>query len=153
MRQIAVRRHRVNAMTIMVMDAQGGGIGRQVVSAIRDRIPDAEILAVGTNSAATAAMVKAGADHGATGENAATVCSRRADFIVGPIGIVIADAMYGEITPAIAEAVGKSRAQRVLIPMRNCGNTVAGVANYQISSLIREAVDVISQNRESNKTT
>jgi hypothetical protein len=133
-------------MTIMVMDAQGGGLGRQIVSAIRDQLPDAEILAVGTNSMATAAMVKAGADHGATGENAAVVCSRKADFIIGPIGIVIADAMYGEITPAIAEAVGKSDAQRILIPMRNCGNTVAGVANYQISALIREAVEVVKKN-------
>lgn len=132
-------------MTILVIDAQGGGIGKEAVSAIREQIPGAEIIAVGTNALATAAMLKAGADHGATGENAVVVCSHKADFIVGPIGIVMADSMYGEITPAMAEAVGKSDAHRILIPTRHCGNTVAGVTNYQISSLIQEAVKEIKQ--------
>ena len=93
-------------MNILVIDAQGGGIGKQVVAAIKQNMPEMEITAVGTNSAATTAMLKAGADHAATGENAVIVGCRRADVIVGPVGIVIADSLYGEITPAMALAVG-----------------------------------------------
>ena len=90
--------------SITVIDAQGGGVGRQLVLAIRARFPDADVTAVGTNAAATSAMMKAGASRAATGENAVVVCSRRADVIVGAIGIVIADAMLGEITPRMAAA-------------------------------------------------
>ena len=93
-------------MNILVIDAQGGGIGKQVVAAIKQNMPEMEITAVGTNSAATTAMLKAGADHAATGENAVIVGCRRADVIVGAVGIVIADSLYGEITPAMALAVG-----------------------------------------------
>ena len=103
-------------MNILVMDAQGGGIGRQLITLIRKELPDAEVTAVGTNSAATAAMLKAGAHQAATGENAVLVCSRRADVIVGPVGIVIADAMMGEVTQAMAAAVAQSDATRILIP-------------------------------------
>ena len=92
-------------MNILVIDAQGGGIGRQLVTAIREKMAEADITAVGTNTVATAAMLKAGADNAATGENAVVVNTRRADVIVGPIGIVIADAMFGEITPRMANAV------------------------------------------------
>ena len=95
-------------MIILVMDAQGGGIGKQVVTAVRTRFPDVTITAVGTNAAATTAMLRAGADEGATGENAAVVCCRRADVIIGPVGIVIADALLGEVTPRMAVAVGQS---------------------------------------------
>lgn len=133
----------VERMKILVIDAQGGGIGKQAVSAIREAFPDAEIIAVGTNTTATSAMLRAGADHAATGENAVVVCSRDADIIIGPIGIVIADSMYGEITPRMASAVGSSRARRILIPIRHCANTVVGVANYQIGTLIKEAVQEI----------
>lgn len=93
-------------MNILVIDAQGGGIGRQLVAELLRRMPSAEITAVGTNSAATAAMLKAGAHHAATGENAVVVGCRRADVIVGPIGIVIADSLWGEVTPKMAVAVG-----------------------------------------------
>lgn len=86
-------------MNILIIDAQGGGIGRHLTSAIRQGFPDADITAVGTNSIATTAMLKAGANHGATGENAVIAGARRADVIVGPIGIVIADSLYGEVTP------------------------------------------------------
>lgn len=130
-------------MRILVIDAQGGGIGRQAVTALKKQIPSAEVIAVGTNASATAAMLKAGADHAATGENAVRVCAARADYIIGPIGIVIADSMYGEITPAMATAVGSSPAQRLLIPIHHCSNTVVGVSTYQISSLIQEAIDEI----------
>ena len=112
-------------MRILVIDAQGGGIGRQLVAAIKEQIPGAMVTAVGTNSAATAAMLKAGADRAATGENAVIVNSRKADAVVGPIGIVIADALLGEITPAMAAAVAQCSAKRVLIPVSHCGRMPA----------------------------
>ena len=103
-------------MHVLIIDAQGGGIGRQLVAAIRQTIPEAVITAVGTNSVATSAMRKAGAHDAATGENAVVVACRKADVIVGPIGIVIADSLLGEITPVMATAVGQSSAKRILIP-------------------------------------
>ena len=86
-------------MTIMVIDGQGGKMGKGLVEQLKKLCPEDEILAIGTNSIATAAMLKAGADAGATGENPAVVTSRTADIIVGPMGIVIADSLMGEITP------------------------------------------------------
>ena len=127
-------------MNILVIDAQGGGIGRQLVAALKGAMPDATITAVGTNSAATAAMVKAQADQAATGENAVVVGCRHADIIVGPIGIVIADALLGEITPKMALAVAQSDAKRVLIPFNHCDNVIVGVSDYSISKLIANAV-------------
>ena len=125
-------------MRILVIDSQGGGIGKQVIAAIKKNNPEHEITAVGTNSAATANMLKAGADHGATGENAVIVGARRADVIVGPIGVVIADALYGEITSAMAQAVGQSDAKRILIPINHCDNMVVGVNDYSITKLVNE---------------
>ena len=130
-------------MNILVIDAQGGGIGRQLVTAIKVNWPDAVITAVGTNSAATSAMLKAGADHAATGENATVVNSRKADVIIGPIGIVIADALFGEITPRMAAAVAQSDAKRLLIPVNHCDNIVVGVSDLSIGRLIHEVVDRI----------
>lgn len=129
-------------MNILVIDAQGGGIGRQLVSAIKENIPDASVTAVGTNTTATSAMLKAGADNAATGENAVVVNSRRADVIIGPIGIVIANALLGEITPLMAKAVAQSSARRILIPINHCDNIVVGVGDLSIGKLIR---DVISE--------
>jgi hypothetical protein len=102
---------------------------------------------VGTNTVATAAMRKAGADRAATGENAVIVGCRTADVIMGPIGIVIADALLGEITPAMAAAVGQSRAKRVLIPVNHCDNIVVGVPDLNLSRLIRMAVDELGEAR------
>lgn len=130
-------------MNILVIDAQGGGIGRSAVASLKKAFPEAEITAVGTNTMATSAMLKAGADHGATGENSVVVCAKDADFIVGPLGIVIADAMYGEITPKMAVAVGQSKADRILIPIHHCKNTVVGVQSYQIDALIESAIEEI----------
>ena len=122
----------------VVIDGQGGGLGRQVVAALRKEWDETvlEITAVGTNSAASASMHKAGADHTATGENAVKVAARRADVIIGPIGIVIADALWGEITPEMAVSVGQSDAKRILIPVNQCGNIVAGAADLTISALL-----------------
>ena len=127
-------------MNILVMDAQGGGIGKQVVTAVRTRFPEVTITAVGTNAAATTAMLRAGADEGATGENAAVVCCRRADVIIGPVGIVIADAMLGEVTPRMAVAVGQSAAKRILIPVNHCANFIAGVADLSVGRLVDSVV-------------
>ena len=127
-------------MNILVMDAQGGGIGKQVVTAVRTRFPDVTITAVGTNAAATTAMLRAGADEGATGENAAVVCCRRADVIIGPVGIVIADALLGEVTPRMAVAVGQSAAKRLLIPVNHCANFIAGVADLSVGRLVDSVV-------------
>ncbi len=131
-------------MNILVIDAQGGGMGRQLVSALKQAAPEAAVIAVGTNSAATSAMLKAGADRAATGENAVVVNARRADVITGPIGIVVADALLGEITPAMAAAVGSSGAVRVLVPVSHCATVVAGVPDLPLSSLIQSAVERIA---------
>lgn len=130
-------------MNILVIDAQGGGIGKQLVAAIKQNIADAVVTAVGTNSTATAAMLKAGADYGATGENAVVVGCRKADIIVGPIGIVIADALFGEVTPRMAQAVGQSAARRILVPISHCDNLVVGVADLSIAAMVQGVVKAI----------
>ena len=128
---------------ILVIDAQGGGLGKQLVTAIRQAAPDALITAVGTNSAATSAMLKAGADRAATGENSVVVACRTADVILGPVGIVIADSMLGEITPVMATAVGQSKAARILIPSNHCDNRIAGVADLSMGALVQSAVKLL----------
>ena len=129
--------------TVLVIDAQGGGMGRQLVSGIREALPDVRVLAVGTNTAATTAMIRAGAHEAATGENSVVVACREADVVVGPMGIVIADSMLGEITPRMARAVGQARAQRVLVPFSSCRTQVAGVADIGLSSLIQQAIRLV----------
>ncbi len=128
-------------MKILVIDAQGGGIGRQLISALKNRFPEHVILAVGTNSMATSAMLKAGADQAATGENSVVVACSLADLIIGPVGIVIADAMLGEITPKMAAAVGQSRARKILIPFKNDFHMIIGVPDYNVSRLVEAAVE------------
>ena len=130
-------------MQILVIDAQGGGIGKQIVAAIHKSIPNITVTAVGTNTAATTAMLKAGADHGATGENAVIVGARKADVIIGPIGSVIADSLFGEITPAMAVAVGQSNAKRILIPVNHCDNIVAGTRELNMKSLLEEILTLL----------
>ena len=130
-------------MNILVIDAQGGGFGKQLVTAIKREFSAVEITAVGTNSVATGAMLKAGADHGATGENAVVVGARKAHIIAGPIGIVIADSLYGEITPKMALAVAQSNAKRILIPFNHCDNIIAGVSDLSVGKLIQRAVEDI----------
>ncbi len=130
-------------MNVLVIDAQGGGVGRQIVSALKKHLPDVIVTAVGTNSAAASSMLKAGADHAATGENAIIVGCRNADVIIGPIGIVVADALLGEITPPMAVAIGQSRARRILIPINHCDNIIVGVTNLNTGKLIEQAVDEV----------
>lgn len=134
---------------ILVIDGQGGKLGRLLVESLRQS-GTYHITAVGTNAIATSNMLRGEPDEAATGENAVRVCSRRADVICGPIGIVIADAMNGEVTPAIALAVGRADAVRVLIPMnrltshRQCANRVAGIRDIPMAELVRDAVRQIA---------
>ena len=132
-------------MDILIIDGQGGNLGRMLTRRLREALPQADIVAVGTNSTATENMLKGGADRAATGENAVVVNARRARVITGPLGIVIADALMGEVTPAMAMAVGTSDAVRVLIPMNRCDTLVAGVADKPMSELVEDAVRRIVQ--------
>lgn len=133
------------AAKVLVIDGQGGGLGRQLVSALAAACPEAELTAVGTNSLAANAMLKAGASRAATGENAVVVNCRRADVIVGPIGIVIADALLGEITPAMAAAICQADAKRVLIPVNHCENFVVGVPEGPVSQLVQTAAQKVKE--------
>ena len=131
-------------MKVLVIDGLGGGLGRQLVAAVKAGYPDVEVLAVGTNSAATGAMLKAGADMAATGENSVEVACRKADVIMGPVGIVIADSMLGEITPRMAAAVGQSQAGRILIPVNMCDNIVVGIADLPMTKKVESAVEALA---------
>ena len=133
------------AAKVLVIDGQGGGLGRQLVSALAAACPEAELTAVGTNSLAANAMLKAGASRAATGENAVVVNCRHADVIVGPIGIVIADALLGEITPAMAAAVCQSGAKRVLVPINHCENYGVGVPDQPVSQLVAAAARKVKE--------
>ena len=128
---------------IVIIDGQGGKIGTQLIATLRERNVDASIIAIGTNGIATSNMLKSSPTAAATGENPVIVACRDADVIAGPIGIVIADSLYGEVTPKMACAVGQSNAVRVLIPVNKCDSTVAGVADLPLSELISSAVTKI----------
>lgn len=130
---------------ILVIDGQGGQLGSQIVKALLAKFPGVEITSIGTNAVATAAMLKAGASMAATGENPVIVACRKADIIIGPIGIVIADSLMGEVTPAMAVAIAQADAVRILIPMNKCENLVAGVSNLSTSVLIQDAVAKVGQ--------
>ncbi len=136
-------------MKIVVIDGQGGRMGALLCEKIRKNQKElptgTELIAIGTNSAATAAMLKAGADCGATGENPVLVACRDADFIIGPLGILAADSLLGEVTPAMAIAVGGSPAQKLLLPVNRCNHHVVGVQDYSMARLTDEAVaDLLS---------
>jgi len=134
-------------MKVIVIDGQGGRMGRAVVEQLRECCPDLPITAIGTNSTATAAMLKAGAQYGATGENPVIVACRDADLIIGPIGIVIADSLLGEITPAMAAAVGASAAHKILIPVNNyhhCRHTLVGCGDLPLSAYIKMVGEEVS---------
>ncbi len=132
-------------MNILVIDGQGGRIGKLVIEGIRNAGVSAHITAVGTNSLATSAMLKAGADAGATGENSAAVCSRDCDVIIGPIGIVVADSLLGEVTDKMAVAVGRSKAKKLLIPVNQCQNFVVGVPDISMSALIGSVIEELKK--------
>ena len=130
-------------MKILVIDGQGGGIGKAVVTALKQAKPSLRLMALGTNATATAAMLRAGSDQGATGENAICFQCRGADVIVGVIGILQANALLGEISPAIAAAVSGSEAEKVLLPLDRCGVHIAGVTKKPLEELIADAVATV----------
>ena len=132
-------------MKIMVIDGQGGGVGRSLVEELHSRYPKAELIAVGTNATATSNMMKGGTNIGATGENAVLYNCTRVDAILGPIGIVMANAMLGEITPRMAEAVASSDVPILLIPMNRCNAQVMGVEERKLSDNIKEAVERLAE--------
>ena len=127
-------------MNVVVIDGQGGRMGAQIIEGVRAAGLPLEITAIGTNVLATSAMRKAGANRGATGENPVVVACREADVIVGPIGILAADSLLGEITPAMAVAVGQSRAVKLLLPVNQCKNIVVGTQQMTLAQLVAEAV-------------
>ncbi|MBR3841789.1 MAG: DUF3842 family protein [Christensenellaceae bacterium] len=135
----------MKALQILVIDGQGGGMGSAIVKTIKQNFPAAEITAVGTNSAATSAMLRAGADQAATGENSVVVCSRSAEIIIGPVGIVIADSLLGEITPKMAAAVGSRDCLKILLPVNHCNNIIIGVPDSSIGRLLGGVTAEISK--------
>ena len=130
-------------MKITIIDGQGGKIGKTLIEQLKKRHPEQELYAIGTNSLATSAMLKAGADYGATGENPCIVNAEDSDIIIGPVGIVFANALLGEITPAIATAVGASKAYKILIPMNRCNHYIVGCEEAGISEYIRLACEKV----------
>ena len=127
-------------MQIVIIDGQGGRMGSALIERIKATLPEHTCIAIGTNSIATAAMLRAGADAGATGENPVIVNARTADVISGPIGILVSNALYGEVTPAMARAIGESAAVKLLLPVNRCGSIVIGVKEQSLADQIREAV-------------
>ena len=130
-------------MRILVIDGQGGGIGRSLVELLVKKFPDAEVGATGTNSIATETMLKGGPSFAATGENAILFNAAEADVIIGPAGIIMANALHGEISPAIAMAVSSSKAKVVLIPMNHCRAYIAGVEEKKVAEYLQDAMDII----------
>jgi hypothetical protein len=133
-------------MRIAVIDGQGGGIGKVIVDKIRKELPEnVEILALGTNAVATALMMKAGANEGASGENALVFNVNKVDIIVGTVGIIVANSMLGELSPEIARAVAESPATKVLIPLNRCNVEIAGVKNEPLPHHIENAIAIIKE--------
>ena len=135
-------------MNILIIDGQGGQLGGQIIKAIRAEFTEADITAIGTNAVATATMLKAGADFGATGENPVIRNVMDADAVLGPVGIVVAHAILGEVTPAMSEAVGGCRARKYLVPMNSCGVLVAGVKEQSLPDYVAQAVELMKRDLE-----
>lgn len=129
--------------TVLILDGQGGGVGGQLVKLLKPRLPeDCRLLCVGTNVLATSAMLKAGAAQGATGENAVIYNAARADLILGPIGVILAGGILGEVSPAMAAAVSGSGAVKILIPSSSCGVHVAGTEELRLEEYLRQAAEL-----------
>ena len=136
-------------MKIMVMDGQGGGIGAAVIKGLREAVGNyLEILALGTNSIATSRMMKAGANKGGTGENAIVQTCRRADVIIGPLSILMANSMMGEVTPEMAAAVGSSEAKKIFIPLTQERVVIIGVSVEPLPHLVGQVVEMIKEMNE-----
>lgn len=138
-------------MKILVLDGQGGKMGKTVVEHLKASFPEQELIAIGTNSIATSTMLKAGADKGATGENPIVYNSADADIIIGPIGMIVANSLLGEVTPRIAAAVGGCRAAKILIPSSKCNSYVVSTQNLNLSEyvslVVAKAREIISESQ------
>ena len=132
-------------MKILVIDGQGGRVGRLLIEGLKQQAPQLYITAIGSNRIATASMLKAGADEGATGENPVVFNSATADIIVGPIGIILSNALLGEITPRMAEAVSSSKAKKILIPINRCNILVVGIQTLSLPEFVELAIQEVLQ--------
>jgi len=132
-------------MNILIIDGMGGSIGKALIERLRAELTDISIIAVGTNSIATSAMLKAGADFGATGENAVIYNATRVDYIIGAMGIAFANSMHGEVSPKMSEAVSASPAHKILLPIDKCNVTVAGVSGATLQTYIGEIVSKLQK--------
>lgn len=128
-------------MKLLVIDGQGGKMGRAIVEQLKKELPEQEITAIGTNSIATSTMLKAGADMGATGENPVIFNCKDADIVIGPIGIIAANSLLGEVTPSMAAAISSSKAVKILIPINKCNVYVAGIKDLNLSEYVKAAVE------------
>lgn len=135
-------------MKIVVIDGQGGRLGKLLVEKVKSRLPRSQVYALGTNAIATSVMMRAGADFGATGENPVVCVVADAAGVLGPVGVVVANAILGEVTPAMAQAVGSCRGKKYLIPMNNCGVLVAGVGERPLAEYAAEAVEALARDLE-----
>jgi hypothetical protein len=130
---------------ILVVDGMGGRIGQEIVQRLRGAFGESiEVLAIGTNSTATSAMLKAGANRGATGENAVRVTAGEADVLVGPLSVLIPDSMMGEVTPGLAEALALSAARKVMLPLTNPRLDLVGTTKDPLPHLLEEAIAVVA---------
>ena len=131
-------------MRIAVIDGMGGGMGAQIVQGLVAQLPkDTRVWALGTNAIATAAMVKAGAHKGASGENAIKISIQEVDIVLGPLGIIVPNAMMGEITPLIAEIIASAKCRKILLPVNQSHVELVGFTNRPLNELIKEAIDLV----------
>ena len=133
-------------LKIAVVDGQGGGIGSLIVKRLRDEFGDAiEIFALGTNATATSAMMKSRSNKGATGENAIVWNANRANIIIGPLSIVLPNAMFGELTPKMAEAIASADAKKILLPLNQEGIDVIGVEKEPLPHMLEKIIETVRQ--------